>query len=123
MLVVLRRSEHRAENLIAMPDEQLREEGSVLPADPGNERTPRHRSRTLPVPVAVIGAGNMGRHHARNYQEFAQADLRAIVDTDLERAEALASRHGCRAFPSIEELLAEEPGVAAVSVVTPTRTH
>jgi UDP-N-acetylglucosamine 3-dehydrogenase len=75
------------------------------------------------VPVAVVGAGNMGRHHARNYHEFAEADLRAIVDTDLERAEALASRHGCRAFSSVDELLADEPGVAAVSVVTPTRTH
>ncbi len=65
----------------------------------------------------------MGRHHARNYDDFAQADLRAIVDTDLRRAEALALRHACRAFSSVEELLAEEPGVKAVSVVTPTRTH
>jgi UDP-N-acetylglucosamine 3-dehydrogenase len=65
----------------------------------------------------------MGRHHARNYDDFAQADLRAIVDTDLERAEALASRHGCRAFSSVEELLVAEPEVVAVSVVTPTRTH
>ncbi|MDP9491523.1 MAG: Gfo/Idh/MocA family oxidoreductase [Actinomycetota bacterium] len=73
--------------------------------------------------MAVVGAGNMGRHHARNYDDFAQADLRAIVDTDLRRAEALALRHACRAFSSVEELLAEEPGVKAVSVVTPTRTH
>ena len=65
----------------------------------------------------------MGRHHARNYHDFAQADLRAVVDTDLRRAEALALRHACRAFSSVEELLAEEPGVKAVSVVTPTRTH
>jgi UDP-N-acetylglucosamine 3-dehydrogenase len=73
--------------------------------------------------VAVVGAGNMGRHHARNYHDFAQADLRAIVDTDLKRAEALALRHACRAFASVEELLAEEPEVRAVSVVTPTATH
>lgn len=73
--------------------------------------------------MAVVGAGNMGRHHARNYDEFSQADLRAIVDTDLERAESLASRHGCRAFSSVEELLAREPEVVAVSVVTPTGTH
>ncbi len=65
----------------------------------------------------------MGRHHARNYHDFAQADLRAIVDTDLDRAQALANRHGCRAFATVEELLHHEPGVRAVSVVTPTRTH
>jgi UDP-N-acetylglucosamine 3-dehydrogenase len=65
----------------------------------------------------------MGRHHARNYHDFGQADLRAIVDTDLRRAEALALRHACRAFSSVEQLIAEEPGVKAVSVVTPTQTH
>jgi len=65
----------------------------------------------------------MGRHHARNYHDFAQADLRAIVDTDLDRAQTLATRHGCRAFATVEELLHHEPGVRAVSVVTPTRTH
>jgi UDP-N-acetylglucosamine 3-dehydrogenase len=65
----------------------------------------------------------MGRHHARNYDDFAQADLRAVVDNDLRRAEALALRHACRAFSSVEQLLVEEPGVKAVSVVTPTRTH
>jgi UDP-N-acetylglucosamine 3-dehydrogenase len=65
----------------------------------------------------------MGRHHARNYHEFADADLRAVVDIDLVRAQALGARHGCRAFGSVEELLAEEPGIVAASVVTPTNTH
>ena len=74
------------------------------------------------LPVAVIGAGNMGRHHARNYSEFSDADLRAIVDVDIERARALAARFGCRAYASVDELLAEE-GVAAASVATPTRNH
>jgi UDP-N-acetylglucosamine 3-dehydrogenase len=73
--------------------------------------------------VAVIGAGNMGRHHARNYDEFADVELRAVVDVDSSRAEALAEKHGCRAFASVDELLAEEPEIAGASVVTPTRDH
>jgi predicted dehydrogenase len=32
------------------------------------------------VPVAVVGVGNMGRHHARNYAELPAAELRAVVD-------------------------------------------
>ena len=76
-----------------------------------------------PLPVAVVGAGAMGTHHARNYAELAEADLRAIVDVDIERAERLASRFGCRAYACLEELLAEEPSVAAVSVAVPTALH
>ena len=73
--------------------------------------------------VAVVGAGNMGRHHARNYAELPDAELRAVVDVDRERALQIASRYGCRAFGSVEEMLAEEPGIAAVSVAVPTTGH
>ena len=65
----------------------------------------------------------MGRHHARNYHEFADVDLRAIVDIDRGRAEEIAARYGCRAYASVGELLAEEPEIAAASVVTPTSDH
>ena len=37
------------------------------------------------MPVAVVGVGNMGRHHARNYHELPDADLRAVVDGDPAR--------------------------------------
>jgi UDP-N-acetylglucosamine 3-dehydrogenase len=108
---------------MAMPEQQLSEVGAILPTDPGDQRAPRHRAASLPLPVAVIGAGNMGRHHTRNYDEFSDAELRAIVDVDIARAEALAERHGCRAFASVEQLLVEEPDVVAASIVTPTQDH
>ena len=41
-LVLLRIPEHRAEHLIALPEQQLREVGTVLPADAGHERAARH---------------------------------------------------------------------------------
>ncbi|MBD0329897.1 MAG: Gfo/Idh/MocA family oxidoreductase [Thermoleophilia bacterium] len=75
------------------------------------------------VPVAVVGAGNMGRHHVRNYAELTGADLRAVVDRNVERAEALAARYGARAFASVAELLERAPEVEAVSIATPTITH
>jgi UDP-N-acetylglucosamine 3-dehydrogenase len=74
------------------------------------------------VPVAVVGAGNMGQHHVRNYAELASADLRAVVDHDRARAERLAARHGATAFASVGELIAAGE-VAAVSIATPTSSH
>src|SRR5690606_7761421 len=49
-----------------------------------------------PLPVAVIGAGHMGRHHVRKYHEMPQARLVAVIDTDVERARALAEPLGAR---------------------------
>ncbi len=82
--------------------------------------TPNHPDA---VPVAVVGAGNMGRHHVRNYGALPGADLRAVVDGNGKRAEGLAASHGTAAFGSVDELLSRAPDVVAVSVATPTSTH
>lgn len=73
--------------------------------------------------VAVVGAGNIGRHHARNYFTLSDADLHAIVDVDLARAERLASDYGCRSFSTVEEMIRREPQIQAVSVAVPTHLH
>src|SRR3712207_2304540 len=75
------------------------------------------------VPVAVVGAGNMGRHHARNYHELSGAELRAVVDADGERAQRVAAAFGATSFTSVQELLHDGPPVEAVSVATPTSLH
>ncbi|NBC11033.1 MAG: Gfo/Idh/MocA family oxidoreductase, partial [Planctomycetes bacterium] len=48
-----------------------------------------------PIPVAVVGVGRMGRHHARVYHELPQAELVAVVDADEDRGGAAADRHAC----------------------------
>ncbi len=65
----------------------------------------------------------MGRHHVRNYAVLAAAELGAVVDRNRDRAETLAATHGAAAYATVAELLAQEPGVAAVSLATPTSTH
>ena len=75
------------------------------------------------VTVAVVGVGNMGRHHVRNYADLPGVRLGAVVDADDGRARALAERHGAAAFTSVVQLLAEAPEVEAVSVATPTASH
>jgi predicted dehydrogenase len=73
-----------------------------------------------PIPVAVIGVGEHGRHHARIFKELPDADLVGVFDQHPERAEALASELGCRAFSSLSKTLAS---ARAVSVVIPTTDH
>lgn len=75
------------------------------------------------MPVAVVGVGRMGRHHARTYNKLDLTRLVAVVDFDEERAETVADEFGCRAFTSVEELLAKCPEVKAATVAVPTQYH
>ncbi len=72
--------------------------------------------------VGVIGVGNMGFHHARNYTEMPNVELVAIADNDSARAKQVAERFQCRAYPSYTEMLEKET-LDAVSVVVPTKLH
>ena len=72
------------------------------------------------VPVAVIGVGEHGRKHARQFLEVEGAQLVGVYDLRPERAQEVAAELGVRAFASLEEALG---AVAAVSVVIPTTDH
>lgn len=72
------------------------------------------------IGTAVIGVGHMGKHHARVYSELPESKLVAIVDTNLERAQELASKYHCQALASIDEL---DDNVEAASVAVPTIYH
>jgi len=72
------------------------------------------------IPVAVVGVGSLGQHHARIYSEMPEAELVAVVDSDPARAEEIAGRCGCRALSDYRELPDE---VEAVNIATPTTYH
>ena len=76
-----------------------------------------------PVNVAVVGVGRMGRHHARTYDNMDIANLVAVVDNDIERAETVADEYGCKAYQSIEELMSNHADLVCVSVAVPTAYH
>lgn len=71
------------------------------------------------VRAGVIGVGNMGRHHARVYAELAGVELVGVADQDIERAEAVAERHGAAALD--RDALLDRVDVASVAV--PTAYH
>ncbi|HHN73614.1 MAG TPA: Gfo/Idh/MocA family oxidoreductase [Acidobacteria bacterium] len=70
--------------------------------------------------AGVVGVGSLGQHHARIYSEMPGVDLVGVVDSDRDRAEEIAARHGCRVFADVEALGTE---VDLASVATPTSTH
>jgi len=72
------------------------------------------------IRTAIIGAGKMGRIHAKVYGSLAQCDLVAVVDADLTKAEHLASNHDCDGLADCEKLLGK---VDAVTIATPTVSH
>ncbi len=70
--------------------------------------------------AAVIGAGRMGKHHARIYSAHPQCKLAAVVDKDLARARAITSEFGGEALADISQL---EKSVQAATVAVPTVFH
>ena len=77
-------------------------------------------SAVEPIPVAVVGAGNFGRQHARVYSVLPEARLVAVVDQDAERARHVAREYGGSA---LSDLGALPPEVRAVSLAVPTQHH
>jgi UDP-N-acetylglucosamine 3-dehydrogenase len=86
--------------------------GSGLAAKAGIRRALR---------VGVIGAGVMGSNHARVLAGLPEVTLVGIVDPLAEHRTRAIALVGCRAFATLEELLAE--GVDAVTIAAPTHLH
>jgi predicted dehydrogenase len=72
--------------------------------------------------AAVIGAGSMGRNHARVYAEMDDAELVAVADADQATLNRVAQRYHVRTYTSFHEMLEREQ-LDLVSVVVPTEHH
>lgn len=73
-----------------------------------------------PLKTVVIGAGYMGRLHATKLAARPDVTLVGVADIDAERARALASQLGCRAFTDAAQAIAE---AQAAVVAVPTERH
>ena len=74
-----------------------------------------------PIRVAVVGAGEFGRNHARVWRELEGVELIGIVDTNAERVAQVAAEFGTQVLGGLDVLTSE--GVNAVSVAVPTKEH
>lgn len=73
-----------------------------------------------PVRVAVVGAGHLGRIHARILAGLSGATLVAVVDPLEKNRQEVAAQHGVAAHAGHRSVLAE---FDAAVIATPTRFH
>ncbi len=74
------------------------------------------------VRAAVIGVGNMGKHHVRNYFEVESSELVAIVDLNETLGAELAAKYKCRYYKDYLDMIkAEMPQLVTIAV--PTKHH
>jgi UDP-N-acetylglucosamine 3-dehydrogenase len=72
--------------------------------------------------VAIIGAGNMGRHHVRNYSEMPQVNLAAVCDASEKNGRSLAEKYHCSYYQDHKKMFLEQK-IDAVSIAVPTLLH
>ena len=72
------------------------------------------------IRVAVVGAGEFGRNHARVYRELEGVELVGVFDENPERAAAIAAEYQTLVLTRIEELHGRAD---AASVAVPTVSH
>ena len=70
--------------------------------------------------LGVVGAGYLGRHHARILSALPGVDLVAVVDTNAARAAEVALANKTRALGDFRDLLGQ---VDAVTIAVPTESH
>ena len=70
--------------------------------------------------MAVIGAGHLGRIHARLLQDLPQAHLIAVVDPDARARADVAREWGIADFADLREVI---PHIDAAIVAAPTSCH
>jgi myo-inositol 2-dehydrogenase/D-chiro-inositol 1-dehydrogenase len=73
------------------------------------------------VRFGVLGAGRIGKVHARTIAGSARASIGYVADALPDAAKALAAEHGAK-VASVEDIIAASD-VDAVLIATPTDTH
>jgi predicted dehydrogenase len=75
-----------------------------------------------PLRFAIAGTGAIARAYEAAFSELTSAKIVGVCDVQLSAAQDYAKRVGCKAYPTVEALLAEAEFDAAV-VCTPPATH
>ncbi|MEO7760766.1 MAG: Gfo/Idh/MocA family oxidoreductase [Casimicrobiaceae bacterium] len=73
--------------------------------------------------VGIVGAGMISQYHLVGWRQNPHADLVAICDPELSRANHRAAEHGVpQTFSSLEDML-DACTIDAVDILTPVATH
>jgi predicted dehydrogenase len=69
--------------------------------------------------VAIIGCGNIAGPYAKDLAAYPEINLVGMADLEFQRAKDLAEKYHCRAYPSVDDLLADQ----AVGLVVNLTIH
>ena len=72
------------------------------------------------IRFAIIGAGGIARQHAEALSKLENTTITAVIDTNSEKAAALAGQYGGQVYGSLEDC---HKKADAVSILTPPSTH
>lgn len=72
--------------------------------------------------VAVVGLGNMGRHHVRNYSEIPEAELVAVCDQNQDRLKEFSTTYQVKGYQDLAEMI-EGCDLDAVNITASTTHH
>lgn len=70
--------------------------------------------------AAVVGVGHLGQLHAQKYHQIENVHLAAVVDTNKDRAEKVASDCHCQAYTDYHQLPED---ITLVSIAADTKHH
>jgi predicted dehydrogenase len=74
------------------------------------------------VKAAVIGVGNIGHHHARNYYHIKGVDLVAVSDINPKQGKKVADQFQTKFYQDYHELIQNED-ISHISIAVPTNFH
>lgn len=72
--------------------------------------------------AAIIGCGAIHQNHVDALRQTPDVALRAIVDVDAEKGEALAAQYGCHFYQDYREMLGDV-AIEVVHICTPHYLH
>ncbi len=73
-----------------------------------------------PPRIAIVGAGHLGRLHAKTVSQLVDAKLVAVVDPDEHSRITLAEKYGLRAASTVAEVIAD---IDAAIIAAPSPLH
>lgn len=75
------------------------------------------------VNVGIIGCGRISGHHCRSIAQFDGVNLVGVCDLVPEKAQAYEKEFGARAYTNYHRMIAENPQIDTVAVITPSGMH
>lgn len=73
------------------------------------------------ISFGIVGCGRIAQRHAKHITD--NGELVAVCDVEIEKAEKMAGEYNCKAYDSLEKLLASEPEINVMSICSPNGLH